>query len=285
MANQVPAPAWRSLAVWSAVGAVFYILALLGGTALLRGDGPGAIFGALFRSERLAAMLGLGLVFSMAVIGFTNRKRPVSLQSLRNFAIRDAVVMIVFLLAVWGGSRLAAAGVLGAMSVSERVAAGTGAVLVLLAFLGSLVTASAHTRVDVIGNEVAAEELRERGRLFLCSFAWMAACGLLLIGLSLAGHGGVLPPATALAVALVLIAVLTALGIAAWRLSDELGRVLSRETGHVAFYLVLPLGGGWAMLAHLGFTASPAPLDWLTLFTVLFAASFIAVGRRKLLVP
>jgi hypothetical protein len=84
--------------------------------------------------------------------------------------------------------------------------------------------------------------------------------------------------------ALVLIAVLTALGIAAWRLSDELGRTLSREAGNMAFYLILLLGGGWAMLAHLGVVAAPAPLDWLTLFAVLlFVASFIAVGRRKLL--
>jgi len=38
------------------------------------------------------------------------------------------------------------------------------------------------------------------------------------------------------------------------------------------------------MLAHLGFVAAPAPLDWLTLFIVLlFVASVVAAGRRKLL--
>ncbi len=48
--------------------------------------------------------------------------------------------------------------------------------------------------------------------------------------------------------------------------------------------MILVLGGSWAMLAHLGFVAAPAPLDWLTLFAVLlFAASFIAVGRRRML--
>jgi energy-converting hydrogenase Eha subunit E len=84
--------------------------------------------------------------------------------------------------------------------------------------------------------------------------------------------------------ALVLIAVLTVLLIAAWGLSDELGRTLSHETGNMAFYLILVLGSGWAMLAHLGFVAAPAPLDWVTLFAVLmFAASFIAAGRGKLL--
>lgn len=112
----------------------------------------------------------------------------------------------------------------------------------------------------------------------------MAACGLWLIVLALAGPGGVLSPAAALAGALLLIAVLTLLGIATWRLSDELVRTLSYETGNMAFYLILVLGGGWAMLAHLGFVAAPAPLDWLTMFTLLlYVASFIALGRRKLL--
>jgi hypothetical protein len=45
-----------------------------------------------------------------------------------------------------------------------------------------------------------------------------------------------------------LIAALFVLGIATWRLSDELTRTLSYETGNMAFYLILVLGGGWAML-------------------------------------
>jgi hypothetical protein len=68
------------------------------------------------------------------------------------------------------------------------------------------------------------------------------------------------------------------------RLSDELDRTLNYETGNMSFYLVLVLGGGWAILAHLGFLAAPAPLDWLTMFIVIiFVASFIVLGRRKLL--
>lgn len=110
------------------------------------------------------------------------------------------------------------------------------------------------------------------------------ACGLLLVALSLAGPGGVLPPLVSLAGALALIAVMVALGVATWRLSDELARTLTSEAGHVAFYLIVILGGAWAMLAHLGIAAAPAPLDWLTLFTVLmFAGSILAVARRKLL--
>ena len=170
------------------------------------------------------------------------------------------------------------------MGVSEWVAAGLGLALIFFASLGSFFLANAHRGAGLIEDEEVAEELRERGRLYFCSYVWMAACGLLLIVLGLGGPGSVLSPAAALAGALVLIAILTVLGIAAWRLSDELARTLSHETGNMTFYLILVLGGGWAMLAHLGFVAGPAPIDWLTMFTaLLFVASFIVLGRRKLL--
>ena len=205
----------------------------------------------------------------MALTGFSSRKRPVSVRNFRNFVLRDGAAIGTCLFFFWGLNALDRAGVLGAMGVSEWVAAVTGSVLIFFAVLGTLAMASAHTGADLIDDEVAAEEMRERGRLFLYSFIWMAALGLLLIVLSLAGPGGVLSPAAALAGALVLIAVLTVLGFATWRLSDELMRTLSHEAGNMAFYLILVLGGGWAMLAHLGFVAAPAPLDWLTMFTVL----------------
>ncbi len=280
MANDQSAPNWRNFAGWSAMGAAGYVFAVWGGISLLHKDGVGAVL----RSSEAIGILGLCLIFSMALVGFSSRKRPISLRNLRNFVIRDAAAIITCLLIVGGFSALARAGALAAMGASAWVAAVTGSVLILVAVLGLLATASAHTGADLIDDEVAAEEMRERGRLHLYSFIWMAACGLFLIGLSLAGPGGVLPPTAALAGALVLISVLSGLGIAVWRLSDELGRTLSHEAGNMAFYLILVFGGGWAMLAHLGFVAAPSPLEWLTMFTVLmFVASFIAAGRRKLL--
>ncbi len=252
----------------------------VGATTLLHEDG----IGATVRSREVAAKVGLALILAAAIVGFSGRKRPVSLLSVRNFAITNTVAVVLFLLAVWGFGALDGGDALGAMGASELAAAATGSVLILFAVLGSLVMASVHTSAGLVDDEMAVDDLRERGRLFLCSFIWMAAYGLLLIGLSLAGPGGLLSPAAALAGALVVIAVLTVLTIAAWRLSDELGRTLSHETGNMAFYLIWVIGSGWAMLAHLGFVPAPAPLDWLTLFTVLlFAASFIAAGRRKLL--
>jgi hypothetical protein len=280
MANEEPMSKWRNFAAWSVMGAAIYVLAVWGAISLVSEDSISAIL----RSKEATGLLGLGLIFSATTVGFTSWKRPISPRSVRNFVIRDAVAIIVFLLFVWGFTTLTRAGAVGAIGASEWIAAITGLVLVVVACLGIFVTASLHAGANLVDDEMAADDMRERGRLILCSLAWIAACGLLLIVLSLAGPGGTLLPQTALAGALVLIAFLIFLGIAAWRLSDELGRTLSYETGNMAFYLILVLGGGWAMLAHLGSVVAPAPLDWLTLFTVLlFVASFIVVGRRKLL--
>lgn len=61
-------------------------------------------------------------------------------------------------------------------------------------------------------------------------------------------------------------------------------RGMSRECGNLSFYLVLIVGGGWAMLARLGFANALAPLDWLTMFFgFALVAALIAVGRRGLL--
>ena len=277
MANDQPVPTWRNFWAWGTVGAVVCFLLMSAAITLLHQNPMGAIM----RPTRVTAILGLALIFSAAVAGFSNRKRPVAFGTVRNFLILNAMGIIAFLLGLSGVRALA---LTRPISASEMFAAATGAILVVVGALGGLLTASVRSDLNLVEDEVAAEEMRERGQLFLCSFAWLFACGLLLIGLSLGGPGGLLSAAVAGSGALVLVAILTLLKIAAWRLQDELGRTLSHETGNMTFYLILVIGGGWALLAHLGFVAAPAPLDWLTLFTVLmFAAAVIVLGRRKLL--
>ncbi|MDP4605563.1 MAG: hypothetical protein NWS68_05365, partial [Erythrobacter sp.] len=76
----------------------------------------------------------------------------------------------------------------------------------------------------------------------------------------------------------------TALSYVAYRSCDELMLAVNLEAGAISCSLVLLVVSMWAMLAHLGLAAGPAPLDLLTLFYVLvLAASFIAVGRRGML--
>jgi len=278
MAIDTPAPTWRNFAAWTAAGALVSALLLWAVMAYLHQNPMDAIV----RPTKVTVELALALILSGAVSGFSNRKRPVGPRTFRNFLILNGIAIAAFLLVISAFSALART---HTVNTSEWVAAATGATLVVVAVIGGLLTASTRTDFNLVEDDVAAEEMRERVRLHLCSFAWMVAYGLLLIGLGLAGPGGLVPQVHASAGALVLIAVLTLLTIAAWRLQDELGRTLSHETGNMAFYLILTLGGGWAILAHLGFVAAPAPLDWLTLFTVLlFAASIIVLARRKLLV-
>ena len=271
-----PVSQWRNFAAWSAVGAAIYVLAIGIATALLH-QNPLRV---IFATRKVAAELGLCLILSMVVTAVANGKRAFTLRRLRNFLIKDAAAVVAFLLVIWGFSALPH----GGMSASAWVAAAIGSTLVVVALLGMLVMVSAHAHAGIIDDEETAEDMRERGRVFFFSFLWVATYGLLLILLGLASPQGLLSPAIALAGALVLIAILAALTIAGWRLSDELGRTLTHESGNIAFYLILVFGGGWAVLAHLRFVPPPAPLDWLILFTVLmFAASIVAAGRRSLL--
>ncbi|MEZ0242621.1 MAG: hypothetical protein ACAH11_04555 [Sphingomonas sp.] len=283
LANEKPATT-RNFAAWGGVAVIAYILIIWGGALVVNGEGLVGIFRALFRSTQLAVTLGLALILSVAVTGFSNRKRPVTLRTVRNYVIHNLVAIIALLLVIWGFTSLNGAGALGAMGGSTWAAFVTGATLIVLASLGTLALGSVHAGTDLVEDEAAAYDLRERGRLIFYSMVWMAACGTLLIVLGMGGPGGLLPANAALAAALGLSALLTVLGVVSWRLSDELARTLSRESGNMALYLILIFGGGWSILAHLGFVTGPAPLDWLTLFTVLlFAASFIVLGRRKLL--
>ena len=279
MANDKPTSKWRNFLVWGAVATGVNIL-LVWGVLSFRPEGA---LGAVFRSEEVAATVGLALIVSAAVVGFSNRNRPATLRTVGNFAIWSPLAGIVCLSLLWGFRALVGASALGAMDASEWVAATVGMALLFFALLGSVLAAIAHKGAFFMDAEIA-DDLRERGRSLFYSYIAMAAMGLALILLSLGGPGGALSPAAALAGALVLFIVVAVLSIAIWRLIDELGRTLSRETGNMAFYLIVLLGGGWAMLGHLGFVVGPAPLDWLTMFAVLMlVASFVAVGRRKLL--
>ena len=80
------------------------------------------------------------------------------------------------------------------------------------------------------------------------------------------------------------IAIATWLSVMSQRLTDEMRRDLSRDATASAFSLLLLIGGGWAMLAHTGLVTGPAPLDWLTMFSVvLLLATFWQAGRRGLM--
>lgn len=131
-----------------------------------------------------------------------------------------------------------------------------------------------------------AEELREQRRMLGYSAGGMVAFGLALAMVALAAPAGPVAAPVSLVAALALLAVAVVLSLRQMRYVDELLRAVSREAGANAFYLTVLVGGGWAMLAHLGYTIAPRPLDWLTLFAVvMLLGAFWACGRRGLLTP
>jgi hypothetical protein len=279
VATDRPLSKWRNFAAWSAVGGLVFVVTVAVSSWLGHGDA----LDELLRSGSVDPKAALALLLTMLVLGISSRNTPLGWRSFRNFVLLSAAAGTVAALVLTGFRPLADAGAFGAMNASRWTAAAVGLVLMFLAALISLLPSAARrgwTRLDA----EQIETLGERSHLLFLSWITIAAMGVMLILLGLAGPGSVLPAEAALAGALLLAAVVTALSFFVWRLMDELDRTLSYETGNMAFYLILFFGGGWAMLAHLGFVAAAAPLDWLTMFTVIiFVASFIAAGWRKLL--
>lgn len=128
------------------------------------------------------------------------------------------------------------------------------------------------------------DELREQKTSLILSSLAMAATGAALFILAFAAPVGPIDSGAALGLALVL------LGLCVWlshRMTahvDELILEVSRITGALTFYLLALIGGGWSIIAHLGFASAPSPLDWLTMMAaLLLLASFIACAKKGLL--
>jgi hypothetical protein len=131
-----------------------------------------------------------------------------------------------------------------------------------------------------------ADELREQKKVLTLSGVSMTLWGISLLALALAAPDGPLPQGVALAIGAGGLVVGTVLSLSVYRACDELMRAINLEAGALTYGLVLLVAGTWAMLAHLGYMAAPAPLDLLSLFFALvLIASFIVLGRRGMLMP
>lgn len=270
---------WRNFASWSAAGGLIFIVVV--GVASWLGNGDD--LDRFLASGTVDPRLALAFLFSAAVLGLSSLNIPFGWRSLRNFLVLSAAAGGIAALVLGGLLPLVDAGTFGTMGASQWAAAGVGLALLFFAAVICIILATSRRGWTLLDAEQA-ETLNERPRLLFLSWISMAAMGLILILLGLAGPGSVLAAEAALAGALVLCAVVILLSFSVWRLMDELDRTMSYESGTMAFYLILLFGGGWAMLAHLQFVTPAAPLDWLTMLTLItFAASLIAAGRRGLL--
>ena len=130
------------------------------------------------------------------------------------------------------------------------------------------------------------DELIEQKSSLAPSGWGMIAIALMLAVIALGGPGGVIAPAVALVVTVVLLAACTALSMRSLRHSDELMRAVTGEATQVSYYLMFFFVGGWAVLAHLGFVTGPAMLDLLTAFwAFILMAALVVAGRRGMLKP
>ena len=267
MATGEHTPKWNGL-TWFAIGLVAYGLVMSGAVTLLS---HGGLPDALKKSPGTGAILALSLLLASLMNGFGQRNLPVNSRTFGNFLIWNGTGISLVALVMWGLHTFAGDAPFKAL------------VLFFLAAIGLLHVAAARARPRLLTAEQS-EAILERTRALIYGFLGIAAMGLTLVALSLAGPGGPLSPVAALAAILVLIAIRATSSLKTRPLLDELSKTVARETGVGAFYLILIIGGGWSALAQLGFVAALAPLDWLTLLTVtMFMASFVAAGRRGLL--
>lgn len=128
------------------------------------------------------------------------------------------------------------------------------------------------------------DELQEQRSMLGYSGIGMAGAGIALALVALSGPDGMVEPRLALGLFVALSVLAVWVSLKSWRLQDELMQAIGREAAAMSYYLVLLVGGTWALLAHLGFVAAPQALDWLALFwSLILFATLIVVGKRGML--
>lgn len=198
----------------------------------------------------------------------------------------------VFALAIGGAAgflgalgmmSLADSGTIGTLDASAEIASLVGLVYLLTA-VAILVGLAAPKAGATFLNVEDADEIREQKAMLGYSATGMGAAGLALVVVALSGPDSLIDPAAALIVYAVLTVIALVVSLKSRRHQDELMRALGQECAGLGFYLLVFIGGTWALLAQLGYVAAPAPLDWLTMmWGLLLLAAFIVVGRRGMM--
>lgn len=132
-----------------------------------------------------------------------------------------------------------------------------------------------------------ADEVAELKAVLIDSALALALLGVALAALALAAPTGPLQPAVALVIGAGGLLAGSWFAAQSYRKADELFLSVGLEGAALTFGLVLLVVGGWGMLAHLGFTAGPAPLDLLTACYVLalIATGIVSVRRGLTKLP
>ena len=166
---------------------------------------------------------------------------------------------------------------------SVEIAALVGMLYALIGFAIGVGLLSPKAGAAYLNVEDADEIEEQRGILTYSALA-MVVAGIALVVVALAGEGGLIDPAVAAGVYVISTVIAVWASLRSGKHQDELMRAMGRETASTAYYLIVLVGGTWALLAHLQYIAAPAPLDWLTMFWVLMLlAAFIVVGKRGMM--
>jgi hypothetical protein len=202
---------------------------------------------------------------------------------IRKIIIPALVGGVVGFAASAGMMRFVDSDAVGGLDKSATIAALVGVLYAVIGF-GILIGTARPGMGARFLNVEDADELREQQRTLLHSGTAMLVWGIALAVLALAAPDGPVPQTLALGVAATGMAIGVGMSVLVQRECDELMRAVNLEGAAITNALLFVVLGTWAMLAHLGHVAAPAPLDLLTLFYVLLLlASFIAVGRRGML--
>lgn len=208
---------------------------------------------------------------------------PATPRWVRKLLIPASIGAVAGFAASAGMMRYIDSAAVGGLNLSATMAALVGVLYAVIGFGIAFGTASPSLGARFLNVEDA-DELREQKQVLSLSGAAMVLWGAALLALALAAPDGPVPQSAALAIGAGGLLLGTILSVLVYRASDELMLAVNLEAGALSYGLVLLVVGGWAMLAHLGYLAAPAPLDLLSLFYVLvLLASFIAVGRRGML--
>ena len=201
----------------------------------------------------------------------------------RSLAIKTGIGAVAGALGAIGLMELIDSGALGALDTSREIAALVGMLyLMTAAVVGfGLVSPDAGSRLL---NVEDADELREMRPMLRWSVLGTASIAAILFIAAFAAPAGPIGAPVALALVAILFVLACYTGHRQRAHTDELMRAVAVEGTSAAFYLTVVVGGGWALLAHLGYLAGPEPLDWLTMFaSLMLLGCFVITIQRGLI--
>jgi hypothetical protein len=191
---------------------------------------------------------------------------------------------VVGLLAVTVGDRLlpdlpAAAG------PGAAVLFGVGAMYAVMGLFVGLGVAIPSLGARML-NVADHDDLADQRAMLTGSAVCCISLGLALMLLAYSGPESEIPSALAIGALAVALSIYVGVTVAQWRLYDELMRGLWLESSAIMAGIAFPAISLWAALAHNGLLAPIDPLGLIAgLAGSMLLATFIAVGRRGLLMP